>query len=214
MHASQRLIWVLILLVISAPLWAQDSTRYGIGVSLGDLFKKYDFADLYEEELYDRLPFPVLYGSILTSHFRLDPELSIWRYDNNQSSSGYSNDKSSTVFHIGLGVAPYIKRGTKSVTYAGGKISLDRLSSKTGYSYEYGTGNETKTTRTDINLGAYIGSEYFLTHELSLGGEFQLLYTMVGNLKQESSMNEGNNDNDEDTSFFKSKALVYLRWYF
>lgn len=215
MRAANLIVCVLVLVTMAAPLWAQDTTRFGIGVNLIDIIKSKDYNDTLEEQVYNWINFPVLHASVLMDRFRIDPEISYWRYSYSDNGMDYTKHYNTTILHFGIGGSMYIKKSDKVLTYAGVKLGLDRISSKSEYDYSgsYASDRETKTSRTDFYLGPCVGAEYFMTSDLSLGSEFQFLYTFLGDQKVTEDGHEQNDDNNND-SLTRSRVLIYLRWYF
>ena len=204
-----------ILLVYAGALSAQ-SKKYGIGINVMDFFRNYDVFELIEQDISEVIKYPVLHGTIFTSQIRIEPELSYWRHSRSEEQKDIKTEKSEkmTILHIGIGVAPLLKKNSKTVSYLGVKTCIDFLSTKTESNEEIGGKYETKSKRTNFSIGPCFGTEYFVNNNLTLGGEFQIMYTSIG--QQKTTFNGKNQDKNRKVSdsILKSKALVYLRWYF
>lgn len=211
--------WIYLILVVftlnANTLFAQEdmSTEklsIGLGVALGkELFS------IYELDGNVSLPdFPSFYVPIqLSKSFRIEPEIGYFRYS-------IENDleESSAVLVLGCGLF-YTHWHGKANIYFGGRFELYRYSSQVadydlewnGDSYDWiQTAGHDYTTSNWV-LSPAIGSEYFICpNKLSLGGEIQLNYTIVGDLKVDGE----SVDEDYTEHLLKTKTLFFIRWFF
>ena len=203
-------------LVVFAGTLSAQSTQCGIGINLIDVLRNNDSYDMLERDITGSIKYPVLYMTILSSSLRLDPEISYWRFSKTMEPEGakFKSIEKRSIIHFGVGVARILKRRSKNLSYIGLKTVLDFNLYKSESANNKDGINRTLTKRINFLIGPYMGTEYFLTGALSLGGEFQLLYTKVG--QRESKYNWRRPDEFPDTSesLLKSKVLVFLRWYF
>ncbi len=217
MSGSKRVISVIcVLFMLLGGKISAQSNHYGIGVNAVDFLANYDLYDALEMEIFDLVEYPVLYGAIVLPSLRIDPEFSYWRYAHNvdDNRNNRSSSEKSAILHLGIGISPIIQKSSKIATYAGIKTGINFVSTKSESSGQIETGSESKSTKTNFYIGPCLGTEYLFTDNLSLGGEFQFLYTVVGEGKTTFNGEESDDDRDISDSIIKSKALIYLRWYF
>ncbi len=207
-------ITIVLFVFLAATQSFAESNKYAVGMNLVELFQEFDFPNQYESEIYDYIKFPILYGTVITNNFRIEPEFSFWRYSHKDdfSSESYSQENTLSIFHLGIGFSKILKNNEKSNTYLGIKLGINSMSSTSKFNGE-ASSNKTETKRTDFYTGPALGTEYFLTDQLSLGSEFQFLITFLGKDKVEQSNQQTNNRPDESGSLSKSKLLLYLRLY-
>ncbi len=199
------------MLVLVCQLYA-ESNRFSMGINLGDLFSNYDLGSEMANTLYSQIQYPVLYMSLTESKIKIEPEFSYWRYSDDSNNGMYKSTMHYSVIHLGIGLSPIISQTHKTTTYIGAKIGLDKLyfENKSNYSY----GSETSiSSRTDLLIGPYLGIEYMLRDKLSLGTEFQIMTTILGNEDNTGSSNAENYDN-KSGYFINSEALLFLKWHF
>ena len=204
-----------VVLVFTASVSAQSS-KFGIGFNLIDLLRNSDPIDMTEHEITGTIKYPVLHMTVLSPTIRFDPEFSYWRHAKTTGLKGvrFKTILRQSVIHIAPGVARSINSSPKSQSYIGVKTGLDFITTKSEWANDKDGINRTQTKQLHLFIGPYLGTEYFLTQALSLGGEFQLLYTFVGQKNNKFNWKRPDEEMDISESILKSKALVYLRWYF
>lgn len=169
------LLFMVSFFLVSNLIHAQEKeNRVGIGISIGKEI-------MFEEGTFTLLDFPSFYVTfILSSHFRVEPEIGYYRYSSSWSDP-YSEGKSSYgILSVGCGLF-YTIRKEKVDIYYGARLGFIRTSSyyKSSWNEWNGT-TETDRSRVDFYIGPALGGEYFFTKHLSLGGEIQLNYISIG----------------------------------
>jgi len=215
MSKSIIILLCLALLALAVNVSAQP-VRYGIGINVMDFFKTYEVQRLLDEDFYDLLKYPVLYGTVLMPRLRIEPGFNVWRYSRDYTSpeGGYQSNSKTLISYFGLGVSGIFKRTPKNLSYAGIKLGIEMLSSKSETTSTDTEKSESTSKKTDVKLGPCLGTEYFLTESLSLGGEFQIIYTFLGQERESENGQESESKGDESSSTMRSNGLIYLRWYF
>lgn len=167
----------------------EKENRIGIGVSIG--------RQIIEEMEYRAFEYTRFYVPIIvSSHFRLEPEIGYYRY----SGSGEDWKESRKRLSIGCGIF-FITRKGKVDIYYGARLGLI----STSYFYETTTYLRDES-RTDFYIGPAIGGEYFFSNHFSLGGEIQINHISIGQWSDEIG--------DASESIIRIKPLVFVRWYF
>jgi len=141
-----------------------DYKKVGIGLT-ADLGSSLSLFDLYYS-LYYGSSSPLSNTSIqvpiiLTTGLRIEPAISLGRVVDDDDDVVSSQD-------LSVSVAPSWKIGKKASGYAGGRVGLARVSYTSG---------KTSDSASDKHIGGLIGSEVWLTNQLTFGAEASLNYT-------------------------------------
>jgi hypothetical protein len=202
--AAFLLIFIMALTLTATMVNAQekvgmDRMRIGFGAALGkEIFPQ-------EEMPLTLLDFPSFYIPIIVApSFRIEPHFGIVKY----SGSDTDWEESYTVMDFGVGLF-FLRWYGMVDLYFGARIGMMRYS----YSEEYTWDTTTETydgSRSDLYLAPAFGGEYFFTPHLSLGGEIQFNYVMIGDWDEE---NGSDSDEDVNESLIKTKTLFFIRWY-
>ena len=184
------LLSVAVTAMLTVPLYAQDGTRIGLGVSLT---ASGGSVDLFETVLSPAS----IYVPITFGKFRIEPEFGIFRVSS-ESGGDFPRSSTSTVLQFGTGLFA-VNRIDKTLLYYGARFGLTRMSD----SFD-SNGSSDSSSRTNIYGGPALGAEYMFSEHFSLGGEAQLIYLSVGST----------DDNDDTGSVLRSRALFFSRWHF
>lgn len=198
-------LWLLALISsVSCALGQESQTKVGIGVSLNP-------AALFRSGSSSTTFLPVglanIYIPIMTSaNFRIEPEVGIFSLSS-ETSAPYLSKTSSTSLRLGIGLF-YVRPSQGSFDfYVGPRLGMLVSSSTSSY-----PGNpESKTSETDLFVGACVGGEYSFSPHFSIGGETQLNYIDYGNPDQTPAPP---GVSTRSQSAFTSNALMFFRWYF
>jgi len=156
-----KLIFSIILLCIS-PLFAQSdentsAVKFGISATLEK--SSYVYTDAYHRYTdigFSEILFPVIVRSII----KIQPEFS-YRSSDSKESFDYR------LWQFGLGIFYFFQYNDINF-YLGPRYGIEKLES-TLWSTE-----DEKSTSSFYNYGATFGSEYFLSKNFSVGGEFRI----------------------------------------
>lgn len=203
------------LAALAAPLQAQGpKPGFGVGVSL-DLTPTGDFS------LFEDFRFPGRSGNIhfpirISRSFRLEPMLGYAHEHQRNAIGGSSFDMKATLWRLGVGFLYQLRPQGDFQAYAGGRVGIRRRSQKitqTNPSFPPPVTN--KATQSDKFLAAVFGGEFSFSPHFSLGGEAQLSYTDLGDVKvSETPPPPFPQPNiSESGSQLETAGLIVVRWY-
>jgi Outer membrane protein beta-barrel domain len=183
----------------------QDSivyeTQFGVGVTFG---KEYSLTN-NSQVIYYPISITNIYFTIdISPVLRIEPEFGIFRthseYDQ-QSDITFET----TSYNIRYGVGIFYKQNYEDTKILiGGRIGTIHNRSSSEFSSNFGDDKD-ESTSDDFYLGFATGGEYMLSDHISIGGEAQLNYIILGS--------ENNND-DYYQSILATRTLVILRFYY
>lgn len=200
--------------VLASPLDAQSKTsRVGVGVSL-------DVTPTGEWSLFEEFRFPGRTGNIhvpiqVSRNLRLEPMLGYAHEHQRSTSGGSSLDVSATLWRLGIGVLYQLPAKGDFRAYAGARLGLRHRSQKLRQEDPSFPTATSKAWQNDKFLAAVFGGEFFLSPHFSLGGEAQLSYTDLGDIKlSQTPPNPFPPTNiGESGSELETAGLVTVRWY-
>ena len=241
MRYSRLGLIILILLVVSTPLFAQEDTltHVGLGISIdptstGEL--AYVRSTLRGTQLVPLTNFPaiVFYVPInFKNRFRLEPSFGLFSLKSSTSStnvsSGYYSTQTSTndatIATIGIRATYCSLLSNSLAVYVGPRVELGFVSLTDEYSYlntysgtTTSSDDKTTTSETDVTFGAVVGAEYFPVQKFSIGGEVGLNYILFGNpdVLQEHTPPQSPSSTSSSRSqhVLFTNTLFFVRWYF
>lgn len=201
MNKSILSITTIILFFLSSSILSQENKetgkfRWGFGVG-------YDpqFVSIQRDRPYDwEKPIGRIYLPLQFTNWRFEPEIGFWRESYFDDTSTEPNKYETGVFQGGLG-SFYSIRKNSSILYFG-----SRQGALVARTTEYSTMNrEIDTyTKTGFYLGPAIGVEHFVTENISLGVEGQILYTRLPALGEKYT----------ELDYGSTRGVLFLRWYY
>jgi hypothetical protein len=230
MKPSTRILCTLAaILLVCAPLKAQDTLRYhlGVGVSVepalfGETLyysSQYGSGYITTTPVFSVSPFYIYFPLTLTRHFRLEPRFGIYSFTNEISNSqGLSQPSKNdlTFTNIGLSVEYLIPTGEKFQLYVGPRASLNFITQTyTNYGYN-GEAITVTQSEKDFMISGIFGAEYFPLSELSIGGEVDFNYVSFGNsdISQSPPQPVTQTPSTRTQTLVSTGALLFVRWYF
>lgn len=208
------LAFMVALVLLPTQLVGQDTetsqptkTHVGIGISLEPL-RLFSIGST----LITNAQTPVnIYVPIKTSNtLTVEPELGIFSYSSESGSSGSTTTRSASIVRVGVGVLAAVTSTPTVNVYAGPRVGFYLVNSKSSSSSQFGS-SSSETSETDFSLGASLGSEYFVTGHMSIGGEALMTYYIFGEPTQTPSSGTATS---LTRNMIASNVLFFLRWYF
>lgn len=205
----------LVLLVLSQAAQAQEKRpQVGVGVSL-DVTPTGDFS------LFDELHLTGRTGNIhvpiqVAPRVRLEPMIG-YAHESQETTNGSATFKASgTLWRVGVGLLFQLSSHEDFQAYAGGRVGLARRSAKfTDSDPNFPPPTTTKASQKNTFLAAALGGEFYFSPRFSLGGEAQLVYTDLGDVKASANPappfptpGVGESGNELTTA-----GLIVVRWY-
>jgi len=183
----------------------QDSmaceTQFGVGVTFG---KEFSLTN-YSQVIYYPVSVTNIYFTFdISPVLRIEPEIGIFRtHSEYDEQSDVTFETTSYNIRYGIGIF-YKKIYEDTKILIGGRLGTIHNRATSEFSSTFGDDKD-ENTRDDFYFGFATGGEYMLSDHLSIGGEAQLNYIIVGS--------ENNND-DYYQSIFATRTLVILRFYY
>ena len=176
----KRYISLLVLgLVFSAPAF---SAEWGVGVS----------ARSNDMSVY----FPIKASATI----RLEPYVSVYRDENNEG--GYTNTSEYLNFGVGVFTVSNIKETTQF--YYGARVGYFTFESESKNDFEL-----SKTEGDKYSLAPAFGFEYFVTENISLGGEAAWQY-----VETSAEVTRGGRKSDWDATSSGTSTRLILRYFY
>ena len=196
---------ILVFILFAINVYAQqdstaNKTTFGVGVSFGK-----DYLISSSATIFYPVSLTNIYLTIdISPTLRIEPEIGLLR---SHSEYDYMGDTQfeMTSYNLRYGVGIFYKNNYQDTKILiGGRIGTIHNRSTSEYSSDFGNNDDTDT-RDDFYLGFATGGEYMFSDHLSIGGEAQLNYIILGS-----------NSNNDDTyeSLLSTRALVILRFYY
>ena len=199
---------LLISLLLVIQIQAQEkSMRFGLGVSIGTELQNND------NERTTPLSIPTFYVPIILSpKFRIEPQIGFLI----GTSSDDDKDQTNKMFSIGAGIFMQSRKG-KADLYYGLRVGVllssykievappDSAQQQPMGPFAPPPPQDESDSMTDIFIGPAIGGEYFVSDHLSVGGEIELQYIILGQYEE---------NEDVSQSLMKVKPLIFVRWYY
>ncbi len=197
----------LLLLLVAAPLYAQQDqgTQIGVGVRVNDLLSNLVASDLgLSGDAFFIDSATLLVPININGTVRIEPEIGYGRASASRDRDDFDFKATTSILSLGVGVMPLLRRGNDTFLYAGGRVRFYQLKRTVEVGSPFGGDDE----RSDSSFGIapVAGGEYFFSDWFSLGGEAGLEYR---------SVNTDEDDEQEiDQSSLSTLGAVYVRFYF
>ena len=199
----------LLVLMSSAVAGAQETTRFGLGVTFnpGGLTIPGESEILLTQAGFNNVLMPIR-GSRVT----IEPEFGLLRTvverEVQTGPTTFTKVKTSlSSKRIGVGVLKNLARRENFEPYVAPRIGFIFSSSEE----PSGPSSTVKTSATNLYLTGGAGGQYFFGEHFSLGGEAQLTYTKLGKPKVTGSSFGGT---PESGSSITTLGVVAIRWYY
>jgi hypothetical protein len=199
-----------LLLVFYGASSAFGQEKVGIGVSFEPtrLF-------FIGERVFSSVTTPVnMYIPInFASGHRLEPDFGFFSFSSKRSFAASTEQEEGAITRFGVGGFYLIPTNNALTLYAGPRVGLYFVSSKSSFSDQSST-STSETKEIDVIVGLNFGGEYFLSSQFSVGAEAQANYISFGEPEETRTPPSPAPVTDRSQHMLSTNALFFVRMYF